>query len=67
MESVLPSSPENRLVWSLQELCGKFGVCDKTVRKWIELKLLDRLPHCSKVLVTDESVRRFLNRGGRSD
>ena len=44
-------------VWTLEEACRFFRVCDKTIRKWIKLGRLKRVPDCRKVLVTDDSVR----------
>jgi len=44
-------------VLTLDEACQLFRVCDKTVRKWIKLGRLQRVPDCRKVLITSESVR----------
>jgi excisionase family DNA binding protein len=44
-------------VWTLEEACKLFRVCDKTIRKWLKLGRLQRVPDCRKVLITDESVR----------
>lgn len=43
--------------WTLKEVVDFFMVCDKTIRKWIKLGRLQRIPDCRKVLVTDASVR----------
>jgi predicted site-specific integrase-resolvase len=50
-------------VWTLEELCKRFRVCDKTIRKWIKLGRLKRVPDCRKILITDESVRALAGMG----
>ena len=52
-----------RKVWTVEELLKVFPVCDKTIRKWIKLGRLRRVPDCRKVLVTDESVRALAGMG----
>lgn len=63
MGAAMPSENPPR-VWTLEELMSLFRVCDKTIRKWIDLGRLTRLPDCAKVRVTDESVQRLLKGGG---
>ena len=48
-------------VWTVEQLVKLFRVCDKTIRKWIKLGRLKRVPDCRKVLVTDDSVRALLS------
>jgi excisionase family DNA binding protein len=52
-----------RKVWTLEEACKLFRVCDKTIRKWIKLGRLSRVPDCRKVRITDESVRALAGVG----
>ena len=48
---------EGQKVWNLEEVCKLFRVCDKTIKKWVKLGRLKRVPDCRKIRITDESVR----------
>lgn len=50
--------PERRKPFSKCEVVEYFGVSERTIDNWVEAGLLDRIPSCSRVLITAESVRQ---------
>lgn len=43
--SVTETTPEKRLDWSMQDVCGWFGVSRWTVAQWMKKEGEDRIPH----------------------